>query len=301
MKLTEKNLRIVALGVITSIFCVPLRASPPHSFEFKSGRYQLVPVSQSVILLVDTQTGRCWSKPLGGKWRDEGTPVLENDGSVAERPKIPSSPDHNLPHQASELTVKQWECQPIPGLDEAVQIQLGDITKGQVLLSLVTKEGQELLPETSVQKNDLVTFLWEEKTYGIRVLELKNLLTGDDFATLSVSLATPGEKAAASRVQRFEEVDGVKEKTNQPKHTSVTVNKGETFETNVSGKVKVSQIKSSGFVEMEMEGVPYDFAVKEGDFVWLTPHEALKVASISEDRKSVNLVLAYPVKSPPPF
>lgn len=39
------------------------------------GRYQVTPLSESVVVVIDTHMGQCWSKISAQSWRDWGTPV----------------------------------------------------------------------------------------------------------------------------------------------------------------------------------------------------------------------------------
>lgn len=41
------------------------------------GRYQMTPLSESVVMVTDTHTGQCWSKISGQSWRDWGSSVKE--------------------------------------------------------------------------------------------------------------------------------------------------------------------------------------------------------------------------------
>jgi hypothetical protein len=87
------------------------------------------------------------------------------------------------------MTVVQREERAIPGSDGSVRIRLDDITDGQVLLAVVTADGDPLLQRTSVTQGDKLDFTVGKKRYTVHVNELRNLLIGDDFAKITVAEA----------------------------------------------------------------------------------------------------------------
>ena len=99
------------------------------------------------------------------------------------------APSLNLPEKSVEMIIMQREEEAIPGSDGSVRIRLGDITGGQVLISVVTADKDYLLQRTSVSQGDRVGFSVGEKQYTIHVKELRNILIGEDFAKLVVSEA----------------------------------------------------------------------------------------------------------------
>ncbi len=146
------------------------------------GRYQLVRASESHIFLIDTATGQCWGRTLDGDWHDKGNPIQTR----GQQTKV-SAPTLNLPETAVEMIVVQREAQAIPGSDGSVRIRLGDITDGQVLMSVVNAADDDLLRRTSVSQGDKVEFSVGKKRYTVHIKVLRNILMGDDFAKVTVA------------------------------------------------------------------------------------------------------------------
>jgi hypothetical protein len=106
-------------------------------------------------------------------------------------PAAPNPPSLNLSSDPLRLTIKQRETRAVPGANDTVLIQLGDITRGQVLLSIVGADGTPILDTTSLREGDGIPFTVKGSgEFTIDLLELHNTLTGDDFAVLSVSKAS---------------------------------------------------------------------------------------------------------------
>lgn len=159
------------------------------------GRYQLVSHLDGRMLMLDTATGQCWSKRPGNRrWRNEGNPTRRGADSTAEA--RPVKPTLSLPSELVEMTFTQRETRAIPGSDGTVRIHLGDITEGQVRLTVLTSDDEELLGSTFVHADETVAFVLDEKQYTIHVNELRNLLVGDDFARLTIARASPSDADA---------------------------------------------------------------------------------------------------------
>ena len=86
----------------------------------------------------------------------------------------------------------------VPGSSGRFQVHLGDITGGQVEVTLSRDDGGGVLPPTSVREGDSIRFAYEGHAYRLRMLRLVNLLIGDDYAELGFSAddALPGDPRA---------------------------------------------------------------------------------------------------------
>lgn len=163
------------------------------------GRYQAVAsVMDGRLYVLDTATGQVWSRAPGGEWRDEGNPTRAK-GRRLERRDKPSAPTLELPEKLVEMTIIQREERAIPGSDGSVRIRLGDITEGQVLLEVVTADGDRLLESTSVRPGDKVEFAVSKKKYVLHIKELRNILIGDDFGKITVSAAAEKSSSKEGR------------------------------------------------------------------------------------------------------
>lgn len=149
------------------------------------GRYQMVRASEHSLFVIDTATGQCWSRAPDGEWLDAGNPA--RPAARGQRRPQRREAKLELPEETVHMTVVQRQLREIPGSDGSVRVQLGDITEGQVLLSVVTEDGQHLLDTTSVSSGDQVEFSVGRQAYTIRVERLRNVLIGDDFAELAIA------------------------------------------------------------------------------------------------------------------
>lgn len=93
------------------------------------------------------------------------------------------------PTAPSRVTVVQRKSQVLPGSDGTITAHIGDITGGQVLLTVDDINGQQLVPTTSMREGDVLHFTVGTATFDIELVELKNFLTGDDFAVFEVRAA----------------------------------------------------------------------------------------------------------------
>ena len=95
-----------------------------------------------------------------------------------------------LPNDPVRMTVLQRHTKVIPGSQEQVQISLDDITGGQVLLSIRGPDGK-IVDAVSVRAGDVIPFAVGRHEYYLRVVELRNFLTGDDFGVFEISAEPP--------------------------------------------------------------------------------------------------------------
>jgi hypothetical protein len=156
------------------------------------GRYQLMSTPSGLLFLVDTTNGQCWSRSLDGQWHDAGNPTKKK-AKKTERAESKPTPSLKLPEKSVEMTVVQREERAIPGSEGTVRLRLGDVTDGQAFLEVVTSD-ETLLPRKSIRAGDSVEFSVDKKKFTVRVVELRNILIGDDFAKLTIE---ESEAAAA--------------------------------------------------------------------------------------------------------
>ena len=150
-------------------------------------RYHYVRIAETHVFRIDSASGQYWSRTPEGTWHYEGN-LLQASADEQEQ-RVKADPTLKLPEELVEMTVMQREEKIIPGSDKSVRIRLGDITEGQVLLSVVTADGEYLLQRTSVEQGDELRFDVGKDEFLIRVVELRNILIGDDFAKITVAEA----------------------------------------------------------------------------------------------------------------
>ena len=96
-----------------------------------------------------------------------------------------------LPSDPVRLTIVQRQAKAIPGSRGTIKVKLEDITGRQVLLSVRGALGQPILDTVSVRKGDVVDFELGGQRYYLKVIELKNFITGDDFGVFELSSSPP--------------------------------------------------------------------------------------------------------------
>jgi hypothetical protein len=165
------------------------------------GRYQLMSVGPT-IYMIDTATGQCWTREGRQSWRDAGNPTRTDSRADRRRERDTGEVSLKLPSDSVELSIVQREERSIPGSDGSVRVRLGDITDGQAFLTVVTTDDEPLLERTSVRPDDSVRFSVGNKHYVVHVRELRNVLIGDDFATLVISEADGKESPEKERPRR---------------------------------------------------------------------------------------------------
>jgi len=121
--------------------------------------------------------------------------VKQLNGEMKTSAKRDQAPvKFGLSEDPLKLTVVQRCSKPIPGFHGAVNVKVGDITGGQVLLAIICDEPLRPLVDTvSVQAGDMVSFAVQDIRCYVSVIELRNFLIGDDFAVLEISKTPPNE------------------------------------------------------------------------------------------------------------
>ena len=102
-----------------------------------------------------------------------------------------------------EMTVKQRSTTVVPGSDGAIRLTIDDITRGQVIVSLASKDGSLLLAPTSLTPNDSVTFMLSQDRYLLMLKKLNNALVGEDFGTFVVSAASTCTLSERAKIERL--------------------------------------------------------------------------------------------------
>ncbi len=98
-------------------------------------------------------------------------------------------PALDLKRGGAHVTVQQRSDKDIPGSNGRLRVHLGDITRGQVSLTLKRTDGDILVGTTSVRPGDEVPFAFAGHRYRLAVEKLENRLIGTDEAVLRVSEA----------------------------------------------------------------------------------------------------------------
>lgn len=108
-----------------------------------------------------------------------------------------------------ELALKQRTTSPVPGSDGRVSISLEDITRDQVMVSVVRTPAPDgssaLLGPLSMKAQDASSFHFDGSDFVLTLNALDNALVGDDVAkfTLRAADAKPPELTEAQKIERL--------------------------------------------------------------------------------------------------
>lgn len=108
------------------------------------------------------------------------------------------------------VSIVQRRSELIPGMDGQLSIHIDDITRGKVLVKVVTADGDTLLPQGSMSLGAVRLFEFENDEYAIHLVELHNYLSGDDYGTFTVGVVaqddtTPNaDKVGLTETQKIE-------------------------------------------------------------------------------------------------
>lgn len=91
-----------------------------------------------------------------------------------------------LPADPVRLTIHQRNQAIIPGSNGQIKIRLGDITGGQVMLS-ITKDNELIFEPQSIQPGEVIQIHSGDEKLYIKIVRLCNFLIGDDFGEVVVS------------------------------------------------------------------------------------------------------------------
>lgn len=97
----------------------------------------------------------------------------------------------DFPGDTVRMTMIQKHTKTIPGSKNTLKVRLGDITGRQVLLSIHGVYNKPVVDTVSVHHGDVVPFRVGENKYFLTVIELRNLIVGDDFAVFEISATPP--------------------------------------------------------------------------------------------------------------
>ncbi len=89
------------------------------------------------------------------------------------------------------IAVDQRTARDLPGSDRTVQLQLGDITRGSVLVTIQDRHRKPIAGEFVVGVRDVVPFHIGNGQFYLKVIELRNLAIGDDYGVFEITRKKP--------------------------------------------------------------------------------------------------------------
>jgi len=113
------------------------------------------------------------------------------------------------PQDVVTQTVYQRESRKIAASGGSLRFYLGDITRGCVLVSVVDRSGEPLIDRKEMRSGDIVRAKVDMHDYVFSLDRLVNLLTGEDYATLSVMRAEKWNQVAIERLLNTIETSGL--------------------------------------------------------------------------------------------
>ena len=126
-------------------------------------------------------------------WVAESRMVVPPPLVAALRPPGPLVP---MPTGPVEMTIVQRQSQAIPGSGGQVLVAIGDITGGHVTVTIRSADDQVPLPATSMAVDESAAFRVGDADYHLALTALRNVLIGDDQATITVRPAAPATAPA---------------------------------------------------------------------------------------------------------
>ncbi|MGE3172021.1 MAG: DUF5329 family protein [Planctomycetota bacterium] len=127
---------------------------------------------------------------LRALWREAGTLAIlaQRGAEIALCCELRAVPTRLRPGgAAAPFVVGQRRSAPIPCTDDWLQVELDDITAGQVRLTVLGAGGRVLVPARSVRDGDVVPLPLADDDAVLEVVMLHNLPFGEDWADLRVA------------------------------------------------------------------------------------------------------------------
>jgi hypothetical protein len=171
------------------------------------------------------------------------------------------------------MTVKQRSTTIVPGSNDSVRLTIDDITRGQTITSLASKDGKPIMSPTSLSAGQSATFVVNDVKHIVRLKELKNALIGDDFATFEIAEGDDSTLTEREKIDRLiKYVEGLKGVTflrNDEKHTPEEAAKHLRSKLATFGDTAIT---ARGFIfamasKSSLTGDPYQIVLANGSIV----------------------------------
>lgn len=183
---------LCATFLLPSLCLAEPEPTPADADETQVGRYSMS-FSVDGLYFLDTATGELWLKRGGGRWRRVDSPVVR----VKERPVQDGDIMLDLPKRGLLMPMNQRERRKIPGSDGTLVLKAGDVTAGQVFVEVVDDDDNTVLDRTSLALKEYARFRVGKEEIFIQLVELDNVLMGNDICEFRLSTREPKlEKAA---------------------------------------------------------------------------------------------------------
>lgn len=117
--------------------------------------------------------------------------IHDRIGPLPPPSQAPVKPVLTLPRDPLQVTIVQRGSKSIQGSNETVDVRVGDVTAGQVLVEVLPPSGPPFVDTISMKPGDVVKFQVADKAYHLTLVKLQNFLFGDDIAVFEVSTKPP--------------------------------------------------------------------------------------------------------------
>lgn len=84
------------------------------------------------------------------------------------------------------VTIKQRSSQSVPGAAGKLSLQIDDVTRGKVKVTVMAQGNARLLGPLSMKQGDSADFQFSGSDYSLKLEELNDALIGDDFASFVI-------------------------------------------------------------------------------------------------------------------
>jgi hypothetical protein len=126
-------------------------------------------------------------------------------GASQDAPTI-DEPKNVFKELPVSIRVRQRSTTSVSESGGALSLTVGDITRGQVIVTLLGKGNAALLGPLSMKPGESARFRVGQTDYALKLTRLDNALVGDDFATFVFNVAKRAELTDAEKIQRLIQV-----------------------------------------------------------------------------------------------
>lgn len=100
------------------------------------------------------------------------------------------------------IHVDQRKSEPIPGTAGNLVLSIGDVTRGQAMTSLATKEGATVLPRRSMTAGEVAEFRYRDQGFRLTLSAFDTSLVGTDSATFTIT-AMSAPLSESQKIERL--------------------------------------------------------------------------------------------------
>lgn len=191
-----------------------------------------------------------------------------------------SPPEPVVPVGGAVVTIVQRQSVDFPAKRPVWRIAIGDITAGQTLITVRALDGSVLLEQISISEGQSRQFQYDGLRYQVTAERLVNLITGDDFAEISIKPdAAPDDRQRMNAAIERVRASGLTFIRNGKQHSSAAAadHMAQKLK-NAGGRVKTwEQFLDHIVSRSSVSGEPYEVILPDGKRMltrdWITQSE----------------------------